>query len=155
MENITFEFIDVAGGRSEVRKWLLCIGKKIFIYTVSLVDYCFKDYYDPLVNRMTESLHQFEILGSFGDCCFTVLFFNKEDQFKKLVEQESLAKYFSDYNGKMEYKESLDFIINKFTSKHTSKNPLRVYVGSAINSVEMEDMLSSIRVAIVKDYINI
>jgi len=119
IQSLDFKLIDVGGQRSERRKWLGCFDiVKAVLFCVSLSEYNLTLYEDEKVNRMHESLRLFE------EFCTTpyflptpvIIFFNKEDIFREKIEDKKvpLSVCFDDYKGEQTFRETLNFIINKF-----------------------------------------
>jgi guanine nucleotide-binding protein G(i) subunit alpha len=147
-KDIQFEAFDVGGSRTERKRWrhvfeaLSCV-----MFVVALSDYDMTLREAVGVNRMAESIQVFDELcnSSWFDYCSFVLFFNKEDVFREKIEQVRLNVCFKDYSGKMEYKECMDFIINKYLERNVKNRKVHVHVGCATNTESMADVINVVR----------
>lgn len=145
-----FKMIDVGGQRSERRKWIHVFDDvTAIIFITSLSEYNQTLLEDETVNRMHESLTLFEGIcdSSYFHDTPLIIFFNKEDLFKKKLEnQVDLRQCFPDYNGSFDYKTAYSFIEKKFLEKN--KNNKRVifpHPTTATNTQNIENVFNAIR----------
>jgi len=92
--------IDVAGQRSERRKWMHHFASvDLVIYFSSLESYCQVMYEDEITNRFKDDLDLFTQLMKMDDLLqkrYWFCFLNKSDLFKKRLAEFPMSKYFDD-----------------------------------------------------------
>jgi GTPase SAR1 family protein len=124
VEKTKFRMVDVGGQRSERKKWMHCFQDvTAVIFCVAMSEYDLKLYEDDQTNRMHESLKLFkEICNSrwFIDTSM-ILFLNKKDLFEEKIKRINLNVAFADYNGGLNYDNSVAFIKDKFLQQN--ENP--------------------------------
>jgi len=117
VEDIVFKLVDVGGQRSERRKWIHCFEDvTAIIFCVALSEYDQTLYEHNETNRMHESLQLFKELCNskwFAKTSF-VMFFNKKDIFTEKIKRVPLTVCFPEYTGSQEFKETTEFIKEKF-----------------------------------------
>lgn len=116
----TFKFLDVAGQRTERKKWLNQFESiSAVVYVVSLSDYNQTLMEDNKTNRMEEALTLFET--TLSNPAFknapVVLFFNKKDLFERKLKKFPLSDYFPAYDGGNDLNLACNFVKQMFVSK--------------------------------------
>jgi len=127
VSGINFRMVDVAGQRSERRKWMQCfmdVKAVIIIIGISEYDQMLRE--QPNVNRMHEALKLF------GDICNSrwfekttiVLFLNKIDLFAAKIERVPLSTCFPNYTGPNTFEDCTRYIADLFRSANRNTNKL-------------------------------
>lgn len=123
-KGLDFTLIDVAGHRSERRKWIHCFEDvTAIVYCVAMSEYDQVLIEDNETNRMEESLKLFDSICNnpyFVNTAF-ILFLNKKDLFQQKVKKSPISTYFPDYKGKNSYDEASSFIRKMFESVNKEK----------------------------------
>jgi len=126
IEKVNFLVVDVAGQRSERRKWLNCFENMVamlFVVAISEYDQVLAE--DGKTNRLLESMDLFEELCNskwFGKVD-VVLFLNKDDLFRKKIQKIDMQKCFPDYEGGKDYDNGIEYLKTAFKSlNHTDKD---------------------------------
>eukprot|EP01091_Cochliopodium_minus_P017211 TRINITY_DN6680_c0_g2_i1.p1 TRINITY_DN6680_c0_g2~~TRINITY_DN6680_c0_g2_i1.p1 ORF type:complete len:350 (+),score=81.49 TRINITY_DN6680_c0_g2_i1:70-1119(+) len=123
-KGFTFRVVDVGGQRSERKKWIHCFQDvTAILFVVALNDYERVLEEDHTTNRMIEAIELFQqiINNRFFEETNIILFLNKKDIFLKRLEVSPIKKCFPEYNGKAEYKDSIEFIRLKFFNTNRNK----------------------------------
>eukprot|EP01117_Protostelium_nocturnum_P012022 TRINITY_DN43_c1_g1_i1.p1 TRINITY_DN43_c1_g1~~TRINITY_DN43_c1_g1_i1.p1 ORF type:complete len:367 (-),score=122.72 TRINITY_DN43_c1_g1_i1:61-1161(-) len=126
---IHFQVVDVAGQRSERKKWIHCFDDvKAIVFVVSLAGYNQVMFEDATHNRMHEALTLFESIvnNPLFEKTPIFLFFNKKDLFERMIKEADLSKAFPEYTGGTDVKLALEFVKNKFYEQ--AKDGKRVHV---------------------------
>lgn len=116
-EKRKLKMVDVGGQRNERRKWIHCFDDvTAIIFVASLSEYDQTLVEDPTQNRMHESVKLFEEICN---CRYfrntsIILFFNKDDLFRKKIETVDLNVAYPDYTGGCNYNNALSYIRNKY-----------------------------------------
>jgi len=121
IEGNKFKLVDVGGQRNERKKWIHCFEEVTAVmFVASLSEYDQMLYEDQNVNRMTEALNLFDETCNSRWFSQTnmMLFLNKRDLFAEKIKKVPLIGFFSDYKGKNEYEEGVEFLREKFESKN-------------------------------------
>jgi len=130
LENQNFMIVDVAGQRSERRKWLHCFEEvTAILFCVGISEYDQVIAEDGKTNRLIEAVNLFsEICNSrwFGKVDM-VLFLNKEDLFKEKIKKINMD-CFPEYQGGTDYAAGLDFLKEKFKGLNKTEKDLYVHV---------------------------
>lgn len=144
-DDVMVDVYDVGGAKQERKKWPHIYYPKCdsLFFVVSLIDYDQTLLEKFGVNRMLDSLSLFEDICNLECMDNILLFFNKEDVFKEKIEKVSIKSCFPEFDGRTNYTESMDFIINKFLECNKTQKKIHVHVGSAINSGDMENILNA------------
>eukprot|EP01128_Nolandella_sp_AFSM9_P007868 TRINITY_DN4456_c0_g1_i1.p1 TRINITY_DN4456_c0_g1~~TRINITY_DN4456_c0_g1_i1.p1 ORF type:complete len:340 (+),score=63.58 TRINITY_DN4456_c0_g1_i1:33-1052(+) len=150
IENRVFHVIDVAGQRSERRKWLHCFENvSCVIFMASLDEYNLVLEEDETMNRFKESLNLFHTLSGsqFFDKSYWILFLNKSDIFRQKSQKYPLNEFFNDCSQQTasDYQLSISFLKRKFQKKYQAKGPLLVMITSNINSKSTLSVFEYIR----------
>jgi len=115
---IHFSVLDVAGQRSERKKWAHCFENvNAIVFVVSLAGYNQVMFEDSTHNRMKEALNLFQTIVN--NPLFTnipiFLFLNKKDLFEKMIQDGvDLKNCFGEYMGGCDAKLALQFIRERF-----------------------------------------
>ena len=134
-KNLAIEFIDVGGQRSERMKWLRCfvdVSAIIFCIALSEYDLVLEEHAD--VNRMVESMNLFDRIcnNRLFPVTSIIVFFNKEDIFKKKIKHSPLEICFPEFEGPNSYEVALPYIKDKFLSLKNNKSELKKNIFSHI-----------------------
>ncbi|EDV56282.1 G protein alpha q subunit [Drosophila erecta] len=120
LDRFLIRLVDVAGQRTERRKWIHCFSNVTSImFLVALSEFDLSLAESENDNRMEESKALFRNIISFPwfQKSSLILFLNKEDLFEEKILTTDLADYFPKYTGpKKDAKAARDFILNMFTS---------------------------------------
>lgn len=120
-----FKMVDVAGQRSERKKWIHCFEEvTAIIYCVALNEYDMKLFEDETVNRVVESLELFDEIANSKWFTKTaiILFLNKSDLFKEKIAVKDLNVLFEDYTGGKDYNNAIAFITDRFVKLNRNPN---------------------------------
>ncbi|KAJ3449993.1 guanine nucleotide-binding protein alpha-4 subunit-related [Anaeramoeba flamelloides] len=135
-------FIDVGGQRSERKKWNHCFERaNSMIFFASLTGYCQVLLENSGINRMKESLNLFSQVckSPWFVSSSIILFLNKQDLFKDLIEEIDLHEYFQEYNGGKDYDNAVEFITSKYlevgkSSQFNKNREIFPYVTCALDT---------------------
>lgn len=146
--DVTFQINDVGGQKSERKKWRNIMQNiDILIYVISLTDYEEALYEDSSSNSMVVSKQVFESVinnESFKNSEI-ILFFNKNELFKKLITKEDkLSKVFEEYKGGNDYEKGRNFIIDMYINLVKDKEKITYLLGNAIKDESIQDILKEI-----------
>jgi hypothetical protein len=117
------------------------------IFCVALSEYDQSLREDESQNRMKESMLLFdEICNSiwFRNVAF-VLFLNKDDLFRKKIEQTDLRVCFPSYTGGKNYEPAVAFIRERFSEMNVSPHLLFTHVTCAISTDNIRFVFESVR----------
>jgi len=128
---IHFSVVDVAGQRSERKKWIHCFDDvKCLVFVVSLAGYNQVMFEDANHNRMHEQLNLFQQIANnpvfSGTPIF--LFLNKKDLFEAMIQETDLSKCFPEYHGGKDVTASLNFIQSEFEKRIDDNGKKRLHV---------------------------
>ncbi|XP_017077975.1 G protein alpha q subunit-like [Drosophila eugracilis] len=118
LDDFMMSMVDVAGQRSERRKWIHCFSNVtsiIFLAALSEYDQVLME--SEKENRMKESIALFHTILEFEwfQSASIILFLNKIDVFEEKIMDSHLADYFPEYNGPQQDAETAkDFILHMF-----------------------------------------
>ncbi|KAF9065081.1 alpha subunit of G-protein [Rhodocollybia butyracea] len=138
----SFTLLDFGGQRSERKKWINCFKDAgIVIFVASLDEYDEGLFEDPTINRMQEALALFDSIVNSRWFIETpmVLFLNKIDLFSEKISYSPLPReHFPDYRGGNDYDAALDFIINQYLLLNRTGRPIRIFVTSAVDEMQIK-----------------
>jgi hypothetical protein len=81
-----------------------------------------------------------------------VLFYNKEDLFKKKILEKDLNVCFEDYKGGTKYEAALNYIKNKFSNENNNKRrQIYSYITTATDTNVVKKVFNSIHSVIIKE----
>jgi GTPase SAR1 family protein len=147
LENQNFNIVDVAGQRSERRKWLHCFEDvTAILFCVGISEYDQVIAEDGKTNRMIEAVNLFsEICNSrwFGKVDM-VLFLNKEDLFKEKIAKIDMNVCFKEYTGGLNYDKGIDFLKEKFDSLNQTEKDLYIHVTVATDSDQVRIVFDAV-----------
>lgn len=126
-----FCVVDVAGQRSERKKWIHCFDDvRALIFVVSLAGYNQVLFEDSSHNRMSEALNLFQQISNNPLFINTpiFLFLNKKDLFEKMLEEYDLKKCFPEYTGGSDIKLALKFVSNEFEKRIEEDNRKNLHI---------------------------
>ncbi|XP_017079156.1 G protein alpha q subunit [Drosophila eugracilis] len=122
LDGYVIRMVDVAGQRTERRKWIHCFSNVtsiMFLVALSEFDQTLAEC--KSVNRMEESRALFRTIISFQwfHSSSIILFLNKDDVFRKKIMSTSLSDYFPEYKGrKKNASEARNFILRMFVNEN-------------------------------------
>lgn len=130
-----FQMFDVAGQRSERRKWIHCFeGVTAVLFVVSLAEFDQRLMEDSSCNRMVESLELFGSIvnNKFFTLSSFILFLNKRDLFEEKIKNSKFSDFFTEYTGENNEREVKTWIKKRFMEKNKvldeSGKPKTLYV---------------------------
>eukprot|EP01114_Cavostelium_apophysatum_P002008 TRINITY_DN1175_c0_g1_i1.p1 TRINITY_DN1175_c0_g1~~TRINITY_DN1175_c0_g1_i1.p1 ORF type:complete len:367 (+),score=130.25 TRINITY_DN1175_c0_g1_i1:251-1351(+) len=128
---VHFSVVDVAGQRSERKKWIHCFDDvKCLVFVVSLAGYNQVMFEDANHNRMHEQLNLFQQIANNPVFSTTpiFLFLNKKDLFENMIQEVDLSKCFPEYSGGKDVTSALKFITNEFEKRMDDSGKKRLHV---------------------------
>jgi len=128
---VHFSVVDVAGQRSERKKWIHCFDDvKCLVFVVSLAGYNQVMFEDATHNRMHEALNLFQQISNnpFFASTPIFLFLNKKDLFESMIKDADLRKCFPEYTGGADIKVAMDFIQSEFEKRMDESGRKRLHV---------------------------
>lgn len=159
VSNLRFRMCDVAGQRSERRKWMHCFGDvRAVIVIVGISEYDQVLAEQEGVNRLHEALKLF------GDICNSrwfdkstmILFLNKMDLFQDKIRRVPLRVCFPEYTGANTFEACTQYIANKFVGMN--KNPekyIYTHLTCATDTDCIRYIFSSVMDSIIKDRVQL
>lgn len=151
---IPMRLLDVAGQRSERKKWIPYFQDAtavIFVAAISEYDQVLAE--DGKTNRLLESIALFtEIMNSswFVDTPL-VLFLNKCDIFAEKLRRVPLAHLFPKYAGSGSYQSACEFLCREFVRRRANPNKvIHIHVVSAIQVDLIRTAMDSVKNMIVE-----
>jgi len=153
--NLFFRMCDVAGQRSERRKWMHCfsdVKAVIVLVGISEYDQVLAEQHD--VNRMHEALKLF------GDICNSrwfelttmILFLNKMDLFAEKIKRVPLRVCFPEYEGDDSFESTTRYISERFRGANRNTNKLvYTHLTCATDTDCIKNIFASVRESIIKD----
>jgi len=153
--NLFFRMCDVAGQRSERRKWMHCfsdVKAVIVLVGISEYDQVLAEQHD--VNRMHEALKLF------GDICNSrwfemttmILFLNKIDLFAEKIKQVPLRVCFPEYEGDNSFEATTRYISERFRAANRNANKyVYTHLTCATDTECIKNIFTSVRESIIKD----
>ena len=102
LDGIKLRMVDVAGQRSERRKWIHCFDRVniiIFLAALSEYDQCLHESHNE--NRLEESIALFKTITTYPwfRTTPTILFLNKIDLLEEKIAHSHLNTYFPEFDG--------------------------------------------------------
>lgn len=128
---VHFSVVDVAGQRSERKKWIHCFDDvKCLVFVVSLAGYNQVMFEDNEHNRMHEQLNLFQQIASNAVFATTpiFLFLNKKDLFEQMIKETDLSKCFPEYKGGNDITAALKFVQTEFEKRMDDDGKKRLHV---------------------------
>jgi len=128
---VHFLVVDVAGQRSERKKWIHCFDDvKCLVFVVSLAGYNQVMFEDATHNRMHEQLNLFQQIANNHVFSTTpiFLFLNKKDLFENMIQEVDLSKCFPEYTGGKDVNAALKFIQGEFEKRMDDDGKKRLHV---------------------------
>jgi len=155
IHNRMFHIVDVGGQQSERRKWINCFDDvRGLIFVVSLIAYNQVLFEDEETNRMVDSLTLFKetLTGrsglNFKDTCI-VIFFNKNDLFKKMIKDYPITKCFPKYKGKLTEDAQYEYIRQLYEGQVPHRT-IYFHRTCATNTNQIEVIFSAVNLTIIK-----
>jgi len=118
--SVHFSVVDVAGQRSERKKWIHCFDDvKCLVFVVSLAGYNQVMFEDSGHNRMLEQLNLFQQIANnpVFQTMPVFLLLNKKDLFEAMIQDTGLNKCFPEYSGGADVKTALKFVQAEFEKR--------------------------------------
>ncbi|KAJ3433124.1 guanine nucleotide-binding protein g(o) subunit alpha [Anaeramoeba flamelloides] len=148
LENYNFKLIDVGGQRNERKKWSYCYDQiSSVIFFVSLVGYSQVLFEDNATNRMEESLALFRdvVKSPYFIQSLIVVYLNKKDLFKNLINEVELSTCFPEYKGGSNYENAIEYIEEKFKNigkpiQDGNKSDILTFPTCALDTEEIRDL---------------
>jgi len=128
---VRFSVVDVAGQRSERKKWINCFDDvKCLVFVVSLAGYNQVMFEDAAHNRMHEQLNLFQQIANNPVFANTpvYLFLNKKDLFETMIQEVDLNKCFPEYAGGKDVNAALKFVTTEFEKRVDEEGKKRLHV---------------------------
>jgi len=155
VNGIHFKMCDVAGQRSERRKWMQCFGDvKAVIVIVGISEY------DQVLREQAEVNRMHEALKLFGDICNSrwfekttmILFLNKIDLFAAKIERVPLNTCFPNYTGPNTFEDCTRYIAELFRSVNRNPNKLiYTHLTCATDTSNISLIFEDVKNAILQD----
>lgn len=145
---MNIRMLDVAGQRSERRKWIHCFENvTTIIFCVALSEYDQSLAEEENQNRLLESFQLFDdIINSRWFFNSTVvLFLNKTDIFRKKLKVNPLSRYFEDYSGGDDFQSATEFIRDKFLSLNRSCLKIYPYLTCATDTNNINMVFAAVK----------
>jgi guanine nucleotide-binding protein G(i) subunit alpha len=145
---MNIRMLDVAGQRSERRKWIHCFENvTTIIFCVALSEYDQALAEEENQNRLLESFQLFDdIINSRWFFNSTVvLFLNKTDIFRKKLKVNPLSRYFEDYTGGDDFQSATEFIRDKFLSLNRSCLKIYPYLTCATDTNNINMVFAAVK----------
>jgi len=153
-ERIPMRMLDVAGQRSERKKWIPYFTDAtavIFVAALSEYDQVLAE--DGRTNRLLESVHLFtEIMNShwFAHTPL-VLFLNKCDLFAEKLRRVPLNVLFPKYSGSTDYASACAFLCREFVKRRADANKvIHIHVVSAIQVDLIKTAMDSVKTMLIE-----
>ncbi|KAJ6537849.1 G protein alpha-subunit [Mycena capillaripes] len=151
---LTYNILDPSGQRSERKKWLHCFDNvKAILFCASLSDYDQMLYEDESVNRLKESLTEFDsICNSPWFVKTDIILILNVDNFSEKLERSPLADYFPDYTGGANYDAACDYLLYRFVSLNQSAALKQIYAHyvSTMDTQQLNFIMSAIQDILLK-----
>jgi len=157
INNVTIQFVDVGGQRSERRKWIRCFeGVDAIIYLVALDEYNMTITENNSTNRLEESLG---VLSEVSGSKFVndkeipfIVFLNKFDLYKAKAAYVPLSDYFPEYKGDAsDWEEGIRFIGNMIHNRFEGFRIANTYVTNGLDTRNCSRVFQSIYDEILLD----
>jgi len=129
VNSLKFKMCDVAGQRSERRKWMHCFSDtRAVVVIVGISEY------DQMLAEQSEVNRMHESLKLFSDICNSrwfenttiILFLNKIDLFAEKIKRIPITKCFPDYTGPNTFESVTSYIAQLFLATNKCPNK-RIY----------------------------
>jgi len=153
--NISFRMCDVAGQRSERRKWMHCFSDvKAVIILVGLSEY------DQTLAEQNEINRMHEALKLFGDICNSrwfekttmILFLNKADLMEEKLGRVPLNVCFPDYKGDNTFEDAINYIAAQFKAANSNPSKLiSMHVTCATDTEAVRAIFAAVKETILRD----
>jgi len=155
VNGVNFKMCDVAGQRSERRKWMQCFGDvKAVIVVVGISEY------DQVLREQSEVNRMHEALKLFADICNSrwfekttmILFLNKIDLFAAKIERVPLSKCFPNYTGPNTFEDCTRYIAELFRGANRNANKLiYTHLTCATDTANISLIFEDVKNAILQD----
>jgi len=154
IDNTPFRFIDVAGQRSQRRKWIHFfenVTAMLFVASLSCYNMPLRE--DTSVNAMEDQLQLFDsmINGKWFRDTNVILFLNKRDLFEKKIERVPLTLCFPEYDGGSLAEPAMDYISLQFQKrKKTADKVVYIHFTCATNTDNVAVVFRAVREIILR-----
>jgi len=154
LDGSNFLVVDVAGQRSERRKWLHCFEEiTAILFFVGISEYDQVLVEDSNMNRMHEAVNLFsEICNSrwFGKVDI-ILFLNKDDLFRDKIKRVDMKPCFPEYKGGCNYENGIKFLKKTFENLNLNNKELYTHVTVATNTENIQRVLEDVTHMIIEN----
>jgi guanine nucleotide-binding protein subunit alpha len=149
MNQVNYRLVDVAGQRSERRKWIHCFDNvRAILYVAAISEYDQVLREDKSINRVQEALTLFESISNseWFINTPTILFLNKVDLLEAKLSTSPLKDYFPQFTGNpTNLDEVCDFFQKLFLKLHNNpKNQAYPHFTHATDTRQMKHVIESI-----------
>ncbi|PRP75425.1 G-protein subunit alpha [Planoprotostelium fungivorum] len=151
---IRFQVVDVAGQRSERKKWIHCFDDvRALVFVVSLAGYNQVMFEDASHNRMSEALNLFTTIvnNPLFQQTPIFLFLNKKDLFEKMIKEVELSKVFPEYTGGSDTNMALEFLKKEFVKRAQDEKRVHVSYVAARYKKDIKYSWEELRDKLVED----
>lgn len=157
VNSLHFRMCDVAGQRSERRKWMHCFSDTRAVLVIVGINE-----YDQVLAEQNEVNRMHEALKLFGDICNSrwferttmILFLNKMDLFAEKIKRVPLRVCFPDYTGPDTFESATQFIAQKFVAVNKCANKhVYTHLTCATDTECIKYIFSSVMDSIINDRI--
>nr|XP_036669799.1 G protein alpha q subunit-like [Drosophila suzukii] len=166
LDGLQISMVDVAGQRSERRKWIHCFSNvTAIIFLAALSEYDQVLFESENVNRMEESKYLFQTIIHyewFQDKS-VILFLNKNDLLEEKIKNSHLVDYFPEYDGpKGDAIAAREFILKMYNDltrrpKKSNKPDISIYshFTVATNTENIRFVFAAVKDTIQESYLKI
>jgi len=157
VDSLRFRMCDVAGQRSERRKWMHCFSDTRAVLVIVGINE-----YDQVLAEQNEVNRMHEALKLFADICNSrwfenttmILFLNKMDLFAEKIKRVPLSVCFPDYTGPNNFESATQFIAQKFVAANKSPNKhIYTHLTCTTDTECIKYIFSSVMDSIINDRI--
>eukprot|EP01083_Nonionella_stella_P075305 204666_1 len=159
-----FDFTDVAGQRSERRKWMNFVGGEMhaMIFILALSDYDLTMAEDNQTNRLQDSLDLFSTIVTRGMWRHKsiLVFFNKYDLFLEKIKTTPITVAFDDFTAEHgnpnDENDVVQFMVSKVKNVMVDANiqltrPVHVMRTSALDTDNIQKIFRTVTIDLVKE----
>ncbi|KAF8069835.1 heterotrimeric G-protein alpha subunit, GPA1-like protein [Lyophyllum atratum] len=155
----TYNVFDVAGPRSERRKWINCFENvDVVVFLVSLSEYDQMLWEEENVNRMQEALTLFESICNTKWFVKTpmILFLNKIDIFSEKLPRSPLSDIFPHFDGGADFDAACEYVLQRFIdlNQNPKSKQLYAFFTCATDTELVKDSLSALKSVLQDAYLS-
>eukprot|EP00123_Amoebidium_parasiticum_P001629 comp12775_c0_seq1/m.7903 comp12775_c0_seq1/g.7903 ORF comp12775_c0_seq1/g.7903 comp12775_c0_seq1/m.7903 type:complete len:388 (-) comp12775_c0_seq1:145-1308(-) len=154
IDKLVYRFIDVAGQKSERRKWI-----HYFEDATAVVFFAALSSYDQMMaengkkNRMEDALELFGQLVNnrvFERVSF-ILFLNKKDIFKEKLKKKPITTVFPEYTGDGGYKDTSSYIRDQFLAQNQTDKAVYSHFTCATDTEAIKKVFSDVHDILIRN----